>query len=116
MAPPWLPVLGRGCGAALSGAPAAALLSGESAPKPTPATATGDRFVVQVGAFAEDSKVRETRARVEKLGLKTYTQAVQTPAGKRVRVRLGPFTSKAEADRAAARLKGSGLPAAVLAL
>ena len=37
-------------------------------------------------------------------------------AGKRTRVRLGPYTTRAEADAAAAKLKAAGLPANVLAL
>jgi DedD protein len=73
--------------------------------------------VVQVGAFTDDAKIREVRVKVEKIGLKTYTQQVDTPGGKRVRVRVGPFASKAEADKVAARIKADGLPAAaVLAL
>ena len=71
---------------------------------------------LQVGAFLEDAKVREARAKVEKLGMKTYTQPVDTPTGKRVRVRVGPYATKAEADRNAARLKADGLQAVVLAL
>ena len=90
---------------------AQALLGGASAPAEAPG-----RFVVQVGAYSDPAALREVRHRVEKLGLKTYTQVVETAAGKRTRVRIGPFTSHAEADRAGARLKGAGLPAAVLAL
>ncbi|HEX7687023.1 MAG TPA: SPOR domain-containing protein, partial [Burkholderiaceae bacterium] len=78
--------------------------------------AAGGRFVVQIGAFSDDAKARDARGKVEKLGLKTYTQAVETPSGKRVRVRVGPYATKAEADRAAARIKSDGLPAAVLSL
>jgi DedD protein len=74
------------------------------------------RFVVQVGAFAETSATREARTKVEKLGLATYTQVVETPDGKRTRVRVGPFASREEADKAAARLKAAGLPGAVLTL
>ncbi|ODV13711.1 MAG: hypothetical protein ABT20_01505 [Rubrivivax sp. SCN 70-15] len=96
---------------AADAARAQALLGGASAP----AEAAG-RFVVQVGAYSDAAALREVRHRVEKLGLKTYTQVVETAAGKRTRVRIGPFTSRAEADRVGARLKGAGLPAAVLAL
>ena len=74
------------------------------------------RFVVQVGAFAEATLAREARAKVEKLGLRTYTQVVETEAGKRIRVRLGPFTSRDEAEQSAAKVKAAGLPAAVLTL
>jgi DedD protein len=71
---------------------------------------------VQVGAFLEDAKVRDARGKVEKLGLKTYTQPVDTPTGKRIRVRVGPYATKAEADKVAAKLKADGLQAVVLVL
>lgn len=86
-----------------------------AAPAPAPDPAAG-RFVVQVGAFADDATVRQTRQKVEKLGLKTYTQEVNTEAGKRVRVRLGPFATKEEAAQVLGKLKGAGLPGAVLTL
>ncbi|MBW8778693.1 MAG: SPOR domain-containing protein [Burkholderiales bacterium] len=94
----------------------AAILTDSAATNPPDAAASGGRFVVQVGAFLEDAKVRDTRAKVEKLGMKTYTQPVETPTGKRVRVRVGPVATKAEADKIAARLKADGLQAVVLAL
>jgi DedD protein len=80
------------------------------------AASTAGRFVVQVGAFADVGMAREARAKVERLGLHTYTQEVDTDSGKRTRVRLGPFDSRDEADQAAAKVKAAGLPAAVLAL
>lgn len=80
------------------------------------AAAEQGRFIVQVGAFADPDKVREVRAKLERVGLKTYTQVVDTKDGKRTRVRLGPFESRAEADKAVGRAKGAGLSASVLAL
>lgn len=74
------------------------------------------RFVVQVGAFADPAAVREARAKVEKLGLKTYTQVVDTASGKRTRVRVGPFSSRDEADKASSRMRSAGLAPAVLTL
>jgi DedD protein len=93
-----------------------AILADTAAAQPSDAAAVGGRFVVQVGAFLEDAKVRETRGKVEKLGLKTYTQPVDTPTGKRTRVRVGPYATRAEADRMAAKLKSDGLQAVVLGL
>jgi DedD protein len=81
----------------------------------TPVIAEG-RFVVQVGAFADVAKARETRAKLEHAGMKTYTQVVETKDGKRIRVRVGPFASKADAQQAAERVKGLDLQAAVLTL
>ena len=94
----------------------AAILADSAATNPPDAAAGNGRFVVQVGAFLEDAKVRETRVKVEKLGMKTYTQPVDTPTGKRIRVRVGPVATKAEADKIAAKLKADGLQAVVLTL
>jgi len=90
--------------------------SAAPADKPNDAAADSGHFVVQIGAFAEQPKAHEARMKVEKLGLKTYVQVVDTPQGKRIRVRVGPYATKAEADKAATKIKGDGLPAAVLQL
>lgn len=93
------------------GAKARALLEGK------PAVAAGqERFVLQVGAYADADKAREARTRLERAGLKTYTQEVDTKDGKRIRVRVGPYTQRAEADKAAAQIKSLSLPVSVLAL
>jgi DedD protein len=70
-----------------------------------------DRYIVQVAAFkpSDDAKIRDVRGRVEKLGLKTYTQPVKTSGGEFIRVRVGPYPTKAEADSAVARIAGAGL-------
>jgi DedD protein len=74
------------------------------------------RFVVQVGAFADVGKARDARQKVERAGLKTYTHVAETKDGKRIRVRVGPFANRAEADKAADKIKGLDLPAAILTL
>ena len=95
---------------------ARALLEGRSAEPAASSHAEEGRFIVQVGAFADADKAREARTKVERAGMKTYTQVVDTKDGKRTRVRVGPFTSRAEADKAAARIKALDLSASVLTL
>jgi DedD protein len=90
---------------------ARALLEGRPA-----SSAEEQRFVVQVGAFADAEAARETRKNVEKLGLKTYTQVAQTSAGNRIRVRVGPFTTRGEAEAALAKAKAAGMNAVLLTL
>jgi DedD protein len=92
------------------GARARALLEGSAS---APAAA---RFVVQVGAYSDPGALRQARQRVERLGLQTYTQVVDTAAGQRTRVRIGPYASREQADAAAAKVKAAGLPAAILVL
>jgi len=75
------------------------------------------KVVIQVGAFSDADKVREVRRKLEQAGLKTYTQTVEGKDGKRsTRVRVGPFDSRAEADKAAARVRKLDLPANLIAL
>ena len=103
-------------------AKALAILEGKEPPKAAAAAtaaasdATVGRFVVQVGAFAKNEKARDARLKVERAGLKTYVHVAETPQGKRIRVRAGPFTTRAEAEKAAAKIKTLDLPAAILTL
>ena len=80
------------------------------------APASDDRYVVQVGAFADAAKVREVRRKVESTGLKTYTQVVRTADGERTRVRVGPFDNKDEAVKAADKIRKLSLSVAILTL
>jgi len=95
---------------AADSARAQALLDGQ------PASAASARVVVQVGAYTEPDKLRDARKKLEGLGFKTYTQVVEGAGAKRTRVRVGPFATRAEADNAAARIKATGLPVAILTL
>lgn len=92
---------------------ARALLEGRSTSEPAApkeAAASNERFIVQIGAFAEVGKANEIKG---KLGAGAFTQTVDTKDGKRTRVRMGPFKSREEAEKAAARAKALGLPASV---
>ncbi len=91
-----------------------ALLEGKDPDKQVNASA--GRYVVQVGAFADAARAREVRLKVERAGLKTYTHVAGTRDAPRIRVRVGPFGTKAEADQAAEKIKKLDLPAAILTL
>jgi DedD protein len=99
-------------------APSPAVVKVEpSAPEPQKKADEGTvRVIVQVGAFADARRAREVRLKLERAGLKTYTHVAETAEGQRIRVRLGPFSSRAEAEKVAARARELGLPAAILTL
>jgi DedD protein len=88
----------------------------KSAAKPSDSKDTGARFVVQAGTFSEDGKLRETRSKLEKAGITTYTQVIEGKDGRRVRVRVGPFTNRDEADKVARKIKQLQLQPQVLTL
>ena len=92
-------------------AKARALLDGKE-----PAKANDERLVIQVGAYNDAAKVREARQKLEAAGFKTYTQVIDSKDGKRTRVRVGPFESKAEADKSAQKIRKLQLDTAILKL
>jgi DedD protein len=99
---------------------AEALLAGKEPANKEPANkdapANGERYIVQFGAYAENDKAQEARRKVESTGLKTYTHVIETKEGRRIRARVGPFASKAEAEQAADKIKKLDLPVSILKL
>lgn len=94
-----------------------------AAPEPTPAVAekpapakSADRFVIQIGAFADADKVKEVRGKLDKAGLKPYIQTIKTAEGPRTRVRVGPFTNEDEARKTLERVKALNLQAQMIKL
>jgi len=74
------------------------------------------RFVVQAGSYTDVDAVREVRNKLERMGLKTYTQAAVIEGVTRVRVRVGPFNSKQEAQDVQNKIKAAGVAASLLQL
>lgn len=95
---------------------ARAALDGRPTTTTTGTTATAGRFVVQVGAYASDSSVRDVRNRLERVGLKSHTQVVRGSGGSTTatRVRTGPYASRQEAEKAADKARSIGLSPSVV--
>lgn len=88
---------------------AQALLEGKPSAK-----ASAGRFVIQVGAFSDPTKLREVRSKLEQAGVKTYTQVVERDGKNTTRIRVGPFDTREEADKVAARIRKLDLPVSFL--
>lgn len=96
------------------------ILAGGDAPKAeTPKSdSVNGQWVLQLGAYAEQGNVKVLQGKIKELGYPSYTEKVSTPQGERIRVRAGPFSSKAAAEKAQSRLKqigAGGPPGGVLA-
>ena len=74
------------------------------------------RFIVQAGSYTDLDTVREVRQKLERMGIKTYTQAAVIEGVTRVRVRVGPFSSRQEAQEVQAKIKAAGVAASLLQL
>jgi DedD protein len=73
-----------------------------------PVTAKKGAFSVQVGVISEGEKVKQVLAKIADTGLKSTTENLNTPTGIKVRIRSGPYASKAEAEQALETLKAAG--------
>ncbi len=94
-----------------------ALLQGKSEKEAAVAAASvGRRYIVQIGAFSEPERARVARSKAERAGIKTFTQETKIGADTWIRVRVGPFATRAEADDAASKIKGLSLPASILTM
>ena len=97
-------------------APAARSTAGSAVVAPGAATtaSSSGRYFVQVGAFGNDHAAHEMRGRMERLGMKASEQEVSTASGRRIRVRLGPYGSRDEASAVLAKVRASGVDAALM--
>lgn len=68
----------------------------KSAPKPA---ASGVGYAVQLGAFADAASATALRDKARAAGLSAFTETINTPDGKRTRVRVGPVADRADADK-----------------
>jgi DedD protein len=81
----------------------------ESAAPPAPSTAgKGGQFAIQIAAPASEKAARDLADRLKKAGFTAYTEKVETKEGARHRVRVGPYASREDAEKARARLKSQG--------
>jgi len=92
-------------------APTVTISPGSSAPR-APADSA---FMVQVGAFSDPANAQRVRATVESEGPVEVDVRHSASGAELFRVRLGPFSSREEADAARRSLVGMGYPEAVVA-
>lgn len=64
-----------------------------------PAAAGGERYYVQFGAFSSEKNAAQKQAEVKAKGISTFTEVVKTAAGDKIRVRSGPYPTRAAAEQ-----------------
>lgn len=78
-----------------------------------PAVGTVQGYYINVGLFAEEANARKAQARLLNEGLPAFRQELNSAKGRRIRVRVGPYESRAQADAAAASIRAMALEATV---
>lgn len=88
------------------GARALAILEGKTPPAKAHASSA---YLVQVAALASPDKVRQLQEQLQAHQIASHTQTVATTTGNIIRVRVGPFETREEADKMRAKLAQIGL-------
>ena len=84
---------------------AAAILAGKSPDM----VATAGAHVILIGAFTNQANVKNLQTKLAQLGIKVYTEPLDTPQGKKIRVRAGPFATRDVGEKALEKMKRIGV-------
>lgn len=87
-----------------------------TAPKGVETAAHGKagKLVLQAAALSTDAAAQELSERLRKAGFAPFTEKVETADGTRFRVRVGPYATRDEAQRAQAKLRALGVSATLV--
>lgn len=80
--------------------------------KTEPAKAEG--VSVQIGVFSDSAKVAQVKGKIADLGIKCGTEQLDTKNGVKIRLRCGPYKTRADAEAAQGSLKTAGFGNTIL--
>ena len=73
------------------------------------------QYLILIGAFANPANVKVLQTKIGELGIKVITEPLDSPEGKKTRVRAGPFASREAAEKALEKIKRIGVGGVVAA-
>ena len=91
---------------------ATAILTGQGE---APAAAKSGEYLILIGAFSNEANVKNLKEKLGQQGGKTFSEPLDTPQGKKTRVRAGPFASREAAEKALAKMQAIGVSGVVAA-
>ncbi|MFN4325334.1 MAG: SPOR domain-containing protein [Azonexus sp.] len=100
----------RRAAAILAGQQPAEVKAGDSKP-----AAKSGEYLVLIGAFANEANVRILKTKLAEQGIKTFSEPLDTPQGRKTRVRAGPFPNREAAEKALEKMRGIGVSGVVAA-
>lgn len=76
--------------------------------------AQASTYTVQIGVFSDAANVKQLEEKLKALGLKPGIEKLQTPQGEKLRLRAGPFATRALAEKALVDIKAIGLSGMII--
>ena len=105
------PTLAKKTPVAAPTAPSTPAGASTSTSEPLPVVGTAAGHYLNVGAFGEVGNARRAQAKLLNAGFPAFRQSATSPKGEVIRVRVGPYSSAAEAQKAAQQIRRMGLEA-----
>ncbi len=75
----------------------------------------GAGVLLTLAAFSNPANVKQLQTKIGELGIKVYTEPLDSPGGKKTRVRAGPFANRDAAEKALEKMKRIGVNGVVAA-
>ncbi|MDR1889486.1 MAG: SPOR domain-containing protein [Zoogloeaceae bacterium] len=69
--------------------------------------------VILIGAFSDEANVQNLKQKLTELRLPVYTETLDSPQGRKIRVRSGPFVSREAAEQALVKMQRIGVSGSV---
>jgi rare lipoprotein A len=99
---------------AVAAPPPVVAVAAPPAPIPAPIVSSDGRYSVHVGVYADYDRARREQRRLDGEVGAVRLALVETPEARFYQLRVGPFGSRADAERAARHLSDLGAPALVV--
>jgi len=64
---------------------------------------------VQIGVFSDAGNIKQLQQKLSGMGLKSFTEKIDTSKGEKTRLRAGPFPNRSAAEAALEKIKAGGL-------
>ena len=68
-----------------------------------------------IGAFSNEANVKNLKDKLSEQGIKTFSEPLDTPQGRKTRVRAGPFPNREAAEKALEKMRRIGVSGVVSA-
>jgi cell division protein FtsN len=81
----------------------------EAAPTNAKPADASHKFYVQIGVFSDEAYIEKLQAKLSDLGYKSQTEKIDTPNGKKIRLKTITFADRNEAAIALENIKDAGL-------
>jgi DedD protein len=107
--PPAREAAGDSEGPVSSSAPAPVAVAAVPPPKPAPAAAASGDWIVQLGTFSEEANARRLVQRVATFGYEADVSNYRANGRTLYRVRVGPATTRGQADAKVSALRAHGI-------